>query len=316
MAGRSWMVALVAIVIGLVAVIIANAWFSGMEDKQGQVVQVDSTVQIVVATQPMEFGTKLTPQNIKLVAWPASSIPQGAYRNAKDALADNRVALRPIVIGEPILADKVSGKDGRASLAALLPDGMRAYSMPVDAVNGVAGFVLPGTMVDVLLTRRIPGEGTDAEDLRSDILLTNVQVLAVDQVATNKEGKPKVGRTATLAVSLYDAQRLALAHKMGTLSLALRKVETGAGSSTELAADVGPTASTLIGRQVTAPPMRVVRRTRTGGESSPPPRMAYAPPPAARATLPIQRTAGGGSSMTVFRGAEPTVYPVGYSGGR
>ncbi len=316
MAGRSWLVAIAAIVIGLLAVVIANAWFSGMKEKQDQVAQVDSTVQIIVATQPLEFGTKLTPQNIKLVAWPASSIPQGAFRNAKDALADNRVALRPIVVGEPILADKVSGKDGRASLAALLPDGMRAYSMPVDAVNGVAGFVLPGTMVDVLLTRRIPGEGTDAEDLRSDILLSNVQVLAIDQAATNKEGKPKVGRTATLAVSLYDAQRLALAHKMGTLSLALRKVETGAGSPTELAGDIGPTGATLIGRQVTAPPMRVVRRSGSGSAPASPPRMAYAPPPAARSALPIPRTAGGGSSMTVFRGAEPTVYPVGYSGGR
>jgi pilus assembly protein CpaB len=313
MGGRNWLVAVIAIMIGLVAVVIANAWFSGMEDKQEQVAQQDSTIQIVVAAQPMEFGTKLTPQNIKLVAWPASSIPQGAYRTAKDALANNRVALRPIVIGEPILADKVSGKDGRASLAALLPDGMRAFSVPIDAVHGVAGFVLPGTMVDVLLTRKIPGVGTDNEDLRSDILLTNVQVLAVDQVAANKEGKPKVGRTATLAVSLYDAQRLALANKMGTLSLALRKVETGAGESGQLAGDVGPTTSTLIGRQLTAPPMRVVRRDRAGGGSAPAPRMASAGMPSAprlpAGTAP--RGFSGGSSMTVFRGAEPTVYPVG-----
>ena len=213
MGGRNWVVAIVAIMIGLVAVVIANAWFSGMEDKQDQVAKQDSTIQIVVAAQPMEFGTKLTPQNIKLVAWPASSIPQGAYRTAKDALAYNRVALRPIVIGEPILADKVSGKDGRASLAALLPDGMRAFSVPIDAIHGVAGFVLPGTMVDVLLTRKIPGVGTDSEDLRSDILLTNVQVLAVDQVAANKEGKPKVGRTATLAVRSDELGRKTGGHR-------------------------------------------------------------------------------------------------------
>ncbi|MFM5949604.1 MAG: RcpC/CpaB family pilus assembly protein, partial [Novosphingobium sp.] len=130
--------------------------------------------------------------------------------------------------------------------------------------------------------------------------------------ATNKNGEPKVGRTATLAVSLYDAQRLALANKMGTLSLALRKVETGAGDSTQLAGDVGPRASTLIGRQITAPPMRVVRRDRSGGDSAPAPRMAAALPSAPRipaGTAP--RSFSGGSSMTVFRGAEPTVYPVG-----
>ncbi|MEY4951860.1 MAG: Flp pilus assembly protein CpaB [Pseudomonadota bacterium] len=312
MAKRSWLVAVIAIIIGLVAVVVANAWFSGMEDKQEQIAKDDSTVQIVVAAQPLDFGTKLTLQNIKLVAWPASSIPQGAYRNAKDALADNRVALRPIVIGEPILADKVSGKDGRASLAALVPEGMRAFSIPVDAINGVAGFVLPGTMVDVLLTRKIPGVGTDAEDVRSDILLTGVQVLAVDQVATNKEGKPKVGRTATLAVSLHDAQRLALAHKMGTLSLALRKVEDGAADSAQLADHPTLNSSTLIGRQVAGPALRVVRRNQSGGGAQPAPRLSDAMPQSAPRTLPAgPQVRPDGPSMTVFRGAEPTVYPVG-----
>ena len=207
MAGRNWLVAVIAIVLGLVAVVVANAWFSGMEEQQ-QVAQVDtSTVKIVVATQPMEFGAKLTPQNIKLADWPSASIPEGAYRTIPAALADGRVALRPIVVGEPILAGKVSGKDGRATLAALLPEGMRAYSVPVDAITGVSGFVLPGTMVDVLLTRGIPGVGTDAEDLRSDVLLNNVQVLAIDQGVNDKDGTPKVGRTATLAVSLYWMKR-------------------------------------------------------------------------------------------------------------
>ncbi|MFM5924736.1 MAG: Flp pilus assembly protein CpaB [Novosphingobium sp.] len=306
-----------AVMLGLVAVVIANAWFSGMQDKQEQAAPADNrTVKVVVATQPMEFGAKLTPQNIKLADWPAASIPQGAFRTLPDALADGRVALRPIVVGEPILADKVSGKDGRATLAALLPEGMRAYSVPVDAITGVSGFVLPGTMVDVVLTRSIPGVGTDAEDLRSDILLTNVQVLAVDQGVNDKDGTPKVGRTATLAVSLYDAQRLSLATKMGTLSLALRKVESAAGPSPQLAANSEPASATLIGRQITAPPLRVVRRSGGGEGAAPPPRFALAPQPSAPRTAPALPGTGTGGSMTVFRGAEPTVYPVGLSGGR
>lgn len=317
MAGRNWLVAIVAVMLGLVAVVIANAWFSGMQDKQEQAAPADNrTVKVVVATQPMEFGAKLTPQNIKLADWPAASVPQGAFRTLPDALSENRVALRPIVVGEPILADKVSGKDGRATLAALLPEGMRAYSVPVDAITGVSGFVLPGTMVDVVLTRSIPGIGTDAEDLRSDILLTNVQVLAVDQGVNDKDGTPKVGRTATLAVSLYDAQRLSLATKMGTLSLALRKVESAAGPSPELAANSEPASATLIGRQITAPPLRVVRRSGGGESPAAPPRFALAPQPSAPRTAPALPGTGMGGSMTVFRGAEPTVYPVGLSGGR
>ena len=93
MAGRNWLVAVIAIMLGLVAVIVANAWFLGMKDKQEQITETDTrTVKVVVATQPLEFGGKLTPQNLKLVDWPAASIPLGAFRTLPDALADNHVA--------------------------------------------------------------------------------------------------------------------------------------------------------------------------------------------------------------------------------
>lgn len=324
MAGRNWLVAAVAIILGLAAVIIANSWFSGMADQQAATQPDNRLVKIVVATQPLEYGTKLTVQNIRLQDWPAASIPQGAFRTIPDALKENRTALRPIVIGEPVLADKVSGKGGRAELAALLPEGMRAYPIPIDAGEGVAGFVLPGSMVDVLLTRKIPGAGTDNEDLRSDVLLSGVQVLAIDQQAQNPEGKPSVGRNATVVVSLYDAQRLALAKKMGTLSLVLRKVETAAGSAaSDPDAPVQTAASTVIGRQITAPPIRIVRRETGGGGGgggsgrASAPTFAFAPtPPAPRTGPALPSILPGGSTMTVFRGSEPTVYPVGMSGGR
>ncbi|MBU3991227.1 MAG: Flp pilus assembly protein CpaB, partial [Alphaproteobacteria bacterium] len=169
MQGRNWIILGVAIAIGLFAVIMVNAYFSGVQEKQARLTQEQALVRIVVAAQPMEFGTKLTPQTVRLQNWPASSVPEGAFRTIPDALKDNRVALRPIVPGEPVLASKVSGADGRATLAALLPEGMRAFSIPVDTLRGVAGFVLPGTMVDVLLTRRIPGEGAGAADLRAAV---------------------------------------------------------------------------------------------------------------------------------------------------
>ncbi len=154
---------------------------------------------------------------------------------------------------EPVLASKVSGTDGRATLAALLPDGMRAYSIPIDTVKGVAGFVLPGTMVDIMLTRKIQGPGATSEDLRADVILSNVQVLAVDQLASEKADKPKPSKVATLAVSLFDAQRLTIAQKVGTLSMALRKVEGEAGTNPDGTAVPQLAAQTVTGRQLGGP---------------------------------------------------------------
>lgn len=312
MQGRNWILVGVAVVIGALAVIIANAYFSGVEERSERIAQQQEMVRIVVASHPMEFGTRLTDQNIKLQAWPAASVPEGAFRTLPDALKDNRVALRPIVPGEPVLASKVSGTDGRATLAALLPEGMRALSIPVSAVNGVAGFVLPGTLVDVILTRQIEGDGATSEDMRSDVILENVQVMAVDQLANDKNGEPKVSKTATLAVTLRDAQRLAIASKIGTLSLALRNVEDAA---TAVPGGEARMASTITNRQLGGTSFYIpARRT---GRAVPSGLMASVPAPlivnAGGAVLP---SVPSGPTMTVFRGVESTSYPISYLGGR
>ena len=313
MQSRNWIILAIAVVIGIFAVILANSYFSGVVQRNAQLADQQKVVQIVVAAQPLEFGTRLTPQNLRLQAFPASSLPVGAFRSLPEALKDNRVALRPIVPNEPVLASKVSGTDGRATLAALLPDGMRAFSVSIDAVRGVSGFVLPNTMVDVLLTRQIAGEGAGPEDQRADVILENVQVLAVDQLASDKEGTPKVGRTATLAVTLHDAQRLTIAEKVGTLSLALRKVETAA--STVPGAPAAQFAQTVTGRQLGGPRLYIPARREAA------PRMAAAEVQP-RVVAALRRAAyigpdayAGSSNMTVIRGVEPTSYPVGYLGG-
>jgi pilus assembly protein CpaB len=300
----------VAVVIGLVAVVLANAYFSGVEQKQKTAAVQQQMARIVVATQPLEFGTRLTEQNVRMQNWPADGVPQGAFRSIPDALKDNRVALRPMVPGEPVLASNVSGLDGRATLAALLPEGMRAFSIPVDQVHGVAGFVLPGTMVDVLLTRQIEGDGATGQDVRSDMLLQNVQVLAIDQLADDKKGEPKVGRTATLAVTPYDAQRLAIALRLGTLSLTLRKVETAEAAAAEGDA-TGPQARTVTSRQLGMP--RIVIGGRRGGGGPVQPANVVMPVAPGMLAQPRIHT---GPSMTVVRGTESTSYPVGYLGGR
>ncbi|MGX7927858.1 Flp pilus assembly protein CpaB [Tsuneonella sp. HG094] len=300
-----------AIVIGLVAVILANSYFTGVEERQAAEAEQQKLVRIVVATQPMEFGSPLTEQNIKLQNFPAQSVPEGAFTSIPEALKDNRVALRPIVTGEPVLRSKVSGTDGRATLAALLPEGFRAISFPV---NNVSGFVLPGTTVDILLLRQIEGDGADDQDQRADTILENVQVLAIDQLANDKEGKPKVSRTVTFALTPTDASRLAIANRMGALQLTLRKVEPEFTTEGERGERV---ARTVTSRQLGVPRIVIGGTGRGGGGGSAPapraPAPVYAsinPPSPSAAIVPVYS----GPAMTVVRGTEPTSYQVGNLG--
>ena len=224
MQGRNLILLGVAIFIGLVAVFFANTYFSGVEKQQLRVAEQQRVVRVVVAGQDMAFGTPLAQQNLRLASWPASSVPAGAFTTIADAMRGGRVALRPIVVGEPVLASKVSGADGRATLSANLPVGKLAYTIPVNDVSGVGGFARPGDRVDVLLTRPIPGAGNSGTDKMTDVILEAVPVLGTDQVSDESQTKPTVSKTATLEVDSLGAQKLALAIQLGALSLALRNV--------------------------------------------------------------------------------------------
>src|SRR5690606_23696349 len=129
-----------------------------------------------------------------------------------------------IVVGEPVLASKVSGTGGRAVLSANLPTGKVAFTIPINAVSGVGGFVRPGDIVDVLLTRPIPGDGNSGNDKLTDVILKAIPVLGIDLVADERNTQPVEGSTATLEVDTLGAQKLALSIQLGSLSLALRNV--------------------------------------------------------------------------------------------
>lgn len=317
MQNRNWILLAIAVAIGLFAVFLANTWFSGMESQQVEVTKQQKLTKIVVATQPMDFADALTTQNVALKDWPSGSVPNGAFTSLREALKYGRAVVRPIVPGEPVLASKVTGPEGRATLASLLQPGMRAISIPVDAVVGVSGFVLPGTMVDVILTRKIAGEGANNDDLRSDVILQGVQVLAIDQLSDESAGAPKVGKTATLAVSLYDAQRLAIADKMGSISLVMRKVEDSAG----LANANDRRGATVTARNLGGSNLYLASRN-MGSRMSASPNASYAAAPQAAAgrmilpsMAPSQIPQQGGPSMIVIRGTQTTAYPVGNMGG-
>jgi len=221
MLNRQSLIALgVALVLGLIAVFFANSYINR---QQAQAYQ-GATTKIAVATVPLAYGVELTPDKIHFADYPNSSIPAGAFPDAAALMPAGkpaRIALQTIGVNEPILANKVTGEGQGASIAALLPAGMRAASVRINDVSGVAGFIQPNDSVDVLITRSLSNQGAAASV--TDVLLQNVRVIAIDQNAKNSDGTHAVAKTATLEVTPLDAQKLALAQDAGNLSLVLRK---------------------------------------------------------------------------------------------
>ena len=220
MRNRQTLIALsVALVLGLVAVFLANTYLLGSQRKAA----LTGTTRVAVAAFPLAYGVDITPDKVRFVDYPNGSIPPGAFTNAAQLMpgGKKRVALLPISVNELILPGKISGEGQGASIAALLPDGMRAASVRINDVSGVAGFVQPNDSVDVLITRTTPGNENSTQ--LTDVLLQNVRVIAMDQEAKNSDGSAKLAKTATLEVNPIDAQKLALAQEAGSLSLVLRK---------------------------------------------------------------------------------------------
>jgi len=176
-------VLLIAIVMGGIAAFMARNWITAHATVQ----PAAPMGTMVVAAAPLTFGTVLTRENINEISWSAGRLPEGAYATKDDLLKDGRRAvLAPVGRDEPILKTKVTGPGQRASLSALLDEGMRAVTVRVDDVRGVAGFVLPGDRVDVVLIRTVPGASSPTENV-SDILLQHVKVLAVDQLVNERQ---------------------------------------------------------------------------------------------------------------------------------
>lgn len=310
-ANRTPIIVGIAVVLGLFVVYLANAYFSGIEKREQRQAEAAKMVQVLVASQPLAFGTALTAQNTRLVGWPAGSVPEGAFKTTI-GIVDNpkgpRVALYPIAAGEPVLASKISGADGRASISSLLPDGMRAIAVSVDAVTGVGGLISPGDIVDVLVTRKMSGENVTSDDQMTDIVLEKVRVIAIDQVADESKTDPKVAKTATLEVDPVGAQKLALAEEVGTISLALRNV-----TSIEDGANMTVTQQDLGGGWRSAPSRRAQNRPSPGLAGLPPGFFSENPLAAPRMGAPRAPTAPprpAGPSVEIVRGTATTTYEV------
>lgn len=184
---------------------------------------------VVVAKGPLKFGDRLDASKIEVLKLPADAVPEGAFTTVAQVLAQDGggppVALTPIAARETLLPSKLSGPGARASVAAEIGEGFRAYTIKVSDVTGVGGHALPGDRVDVVLMRDLTPVGP-TRNFVSDVVIQNIRVLGVDLNADLAANKPATPSTATLEVSVPDAQKLAVAADLGKLSLALRK--TGA----------------------------------------------------------------------------------------
>jgi pilus assembly protein CpaB len=212
-----------AVVFGLLAVFVAQSWLDSQTEMRMRSLNAQkkpiATQTIVVAAKPLRFGNELTAQNLREMAWPDDALPNGSFAKISDLLsAGKRVVLSAIEINEPVLATKVTGAGQRATLSSVLRDGLKAFTVRVNDVDGVAGFVLPGDRVDVALTRQV-----DKNAATTDVVLQNARVLAIDQIADERAEKPSVVKAVTLEVNVVGAQKLSLAASVGTLSLMLRK---------------------------------------------------------------------------------------------
>jgi len=238
----------------------------------------DVTTQIVVAAKKLDLGMPITKDDVQLVAWPKSAQLEGSFNDV--TMVQGRAVVIPMQVNEPVLESKLASKEGGVGLTAVIPEGMRALSIQVNSIIGVAGFVMPGSRVDLILTA-IPPPGVKngkENENASKIVLENLQVIAAGQnVQTNVDGKPQAVQDVTLLVTPEQAERVALATGDGRIQLALRNaldheaVEPQLVSRTMLYA--GPTSEENPKKGPKAPAAEkniAVAKAGTGGKSAVP----------------------------------------------
>jgi pilus assembly protein CpaB len=217
----------VAIVAGGIAAYLA----SGSDEKPAPapVAQLQ-TVDVLVAKNEIGLGQSVKPDDLQWQTWPAATASSNfiTRTNRPEATKEitGSIARAPFIAGEPIREPKLVKADGSGFMAAILPTGMRAISTEISPETGAGGFILPNDRVDVILTRREKNPDKGGPDIvTSEIILPNVRVLAIDQAPKEKDGQSAlVGRTTTLELKPEQAETLARARQMGTLSLALRSI--------------------------------------------------------------------------------------------
>src|ERR1700710_2544472 len=216
----------IAIGAGGIAAYLASG--SDKSDAPAPVAQLP-TVDILVAKSDIGLGQSVKAEDLLWQSWPTASAANFISRVSRaDAVKDitGSIARSPFIAGEPIREQKLVKTEGTGFMAAILPTGFRAVSTEISPETGAGGFILPNDHVDVLLSKREKNPDSKGPDLvSSEIILTNIRVLAIDQAPKEKDGtNTLVGKTVTLELKPEQAETLARARQSGTLALALRSI--------------------------------------------------------------------------------------------
>ena len=213
---RLWIILLLALLSGGSAAFLALSY---LRDRTPQLMAAEaSRSQVAVAARDLALGTVVQQADIRMIEWRGDAVPPGYVRNPE--LVIGRGLITPLKANEVMLDSKFAPRGAGAGLSITIPDGMRAVSVRVDDVIGVAGFVLPGTRVDVVLT--LPPK-EDRKETVTQVVLQNVPVLAAGQVVQqDAQGKPITVSVLTVLVAPEDCEKLILAANEGKIQLALR----------------------------------------------------------------------------------------------
>lgn len=221
-------VLVIAVVAGGIAALLAGR--SDQPAEPAPIAQLETT-EVLVAAVDIELGSAVSAADLRWQTWPAAAAGSNYVRKSEQPDAINQIAgsiaRAPFSAGEPIREAKLIKGTGGGYMAAILPGGMRAISVEISPETGAGGFILPTDHVDVILSRRdrAAEKSAGVEVHTSEIILSNVKVLAVDQTVEEKNGqRVVVGKTATLELTPRQTETLSLARQVGTLSLALRSL--------------------------------------------------------------------------------------------
>lgn len=200
-------------------------------------------VNVLVAAHALPAGTFVKPEHLAWRAWPEDGVANDyVVEGKRDKAAFVGAVVRAnVAAGQPVTDERVVQPGDRGFLAAVLEPGKRAVSVPVNATTGISGFVFPGDWVDVVLTVRMPPKAGGPGQTRyfSETLLTDIRVLGIDQKVENEKGQPNVAKTATLEVTPKEAEKIALALDMGSLSLSLHSLAREQDAFARVARAVG-----------------------------------------------------------------------------
>jgi len=206
---------------------------SGSDNKPAPAAPVAQlqTVDVLVAKSDIGLGQAVKPEDMQWQTWPAATASNVFIRRSERPNATTEIvgsiARAPFIAGEPIREQKLVKADGSGFMAAILPSGMRAVSTEISPETGAGGFILPNDRVDVILSKheKNPDRAAAPDMVISEIILSNIRVLAIDQAPKEKDGQNSVvGKTVTLELKPEQTETLARARQSGTLSLALRSI--------------------------------------------------------------------------------------------